>query len=92
MHYLYVPVSINESPFIAKVAVEEYGPKNARRAYNLQRIELSEVPRAQFSQILLENREIYAYTSDALTVSQMYDYSKQKNKKPSLTKRNEHCV
>lgn len=86
MHYLYTPVTINGAPFIAKLEIEEYGPENSRRAYNLQRIEMSEVSRAQFSQILEENREKYAYTSDALTVAQLYDFVKKKDNKISYAK------
>ena len=50
------------------------------RAYNLQRIEISKVSRAQYSQIIENNREKYAYTSDALSVAQLFDFVKQKDK------------
>lgn len=72
MHYLYTPISINGAPFIAKLSIEEYVLTGKNRAYNLQRIELSEVSRAQFSQLIEENRGKYAYTSDALSVSQLF--------------------
>ena len=86
MHYLFTPVTINGAPFIAKLEIEEYGVENSRRAYNLQRIEMSEVSRAQFSQILEENRGKYAYTSDALSVAQLYEFVKSKDEKISYAK------
>ena len=87
MHYLYTPLSINGAPFIAKAAIEEYDITRKRRAYNLQRIEMSELSRAQFSQMIGENREKYAYSSDTITVSQLFNlvkrYDKKFNPKPS---------
>ncbi len=80
MHYLYTPISVNGAPFIAKLSVEEYDLSGKTRAYNLQRIELSEVSRAQYSQLTEENRGKYAYTSDALSVAQLFDFVKQKDK------------
>lgn len=80
MHYLYTPVSIDGAPFIAKLAVEEYGPPGASRAYNLQRIQLSALSRAQFSDLILQNREKYAYSADALNIAQLFDFVKQQDK------------
>ena len=80
MHYLYTPVSINGTPFIAKLTVEEYDLIGKTRACNLQRIELSNLSRAQFSEIIQENREKYAYKSDALSVAQLYEFVKSKDK------------
>ena len=80
MHYLYTPISINGAPFIAKVSIEEYDLTGKNRAYNLQRIELSKVSRAQYSQLIEENREKYAYTFDALSVAQLFDFVKQNDK------------
>ena len=74
-------VSINGAPFIAKLSVEEYDLTGRTRAYNLQRIELSEVSRAQYSQLIAENREKYAYTSDALSVAQLFEFVKQHDNK-----------
>ena len=74
MHYLYTPISINGAPFIAKLTVEEYDLTGQVRTYNLQRIELSDLSRAQYSQMIENNREKYAYKSDALSVSQLYGF------------------
>ena len=79
MHYLYTPVSINGAPFIAKLSVEEYDLSGKSRAYNLQRIELSALSRAQFAEMISQNREKYAYSADALSVSQLFDFVKQKD-------------
>ena len=81
MHYLYTPISINGAPFLAKLTVEEYDLTGKTRAYNLQRIELSDLPRAQYAQLISENKEKYAYKSDALSVAQLYDFVKRKDKK-----------
>lgn len=51
MHYLYCPVEYNGAPFIAKITVEEYDVGGKRRAYNAQRIKMSSLPRAHFSQL-----------------------------------------
>ena len=75
----YTPISINGVPFIAKLSVEEYDLTGKTRAYNLQRIELSNLSRAQFSEIIQENREKYAYKSDALSVAQLYEFVKSKD-------------
>lgn len=76
MHYLYTPVSINGAPFVAKLSVEEYDLTSQMRAYNLQRIEMSALSRAQFSQIIDENRGKYAYNVDELSVAQLYEFVK----------------
>ena len=81
VHYLYTPISVNGAPFIAKLAVEEYGFNTNQRAYNLQRIEMSTLSRAQYSQIINENRGKYAYSADALSISQLYEFVKQYDKK-----------
>ena len=92
MHYLYTPISINGAPFIAKLSIEEYDLTGKTRAYNLQRIELSEVSRAQYSQLIAENREKYAYTSDALSVAQLFDFVKQKDKNFTPNPVDQHLV
>lgn len=76
MHYLYAPISVNDAPFIAKLSIEEYDLTGKNRAYNLQRIKLSEVSRAQYSQLIEENRGKFAYTSDALSVAQLFNLVK----------------
>ena len=81
MHYLYTPISINGAPFIAKLTVEEYDLTGKTRAYNLQRIEMSALSRAQYSQLITENREKYAYNADALSVAQLFGFVKQYDKK-----------
>lgn len=80
MHYLYTPISINGAPFIAKLSIEEYDLTGKNRTYNLQRIKLSEVSRAQYSQLIAENRGKFAYTSDALSVAQLFEFVKQNDK------------
>ena len=92
MHYLYTPISINGAPFIAKLSIEEYDLTGKTRAYNLQRIELSEVSRAQYSQLIAENRGKYAYTSDALSVAQLFDFVKQYDKSFSPKPVDQHLV
>ena len=77
MHYLYTPISINGAPFIAKLTVDEYDLTGKTRAYNLQRIEMSALSRAQYSQLITENRGKYAYNADALSVSQLFGFVKQ---------------
>ena len=77
MHYLYAPVSVNGAPFIAKLTVEEYDVDGKNRAYNLQRIEMSDLQRAQYAQLISENRGKYAYKSDALSVAQLFDFVKR---------------
>lgn len=77
MHYLYTPISINGAPFIAKLTVEEYDLTGKTRAYNLQRIEMSALSRAQYSRLITENRGKYAYNADALSVSQPFGFVKE---------------
>ena len=79
MHYLYTPVSVNGAPFIAKMTVEEYDLTSKTRAYNLQKIEMSDLSRAQFSQMIEKNRGKYAYKSDALSIAQLYEFVKSKD-------------
>lgn len=76
MHYLYAPISINGAPFIAKLTIEEYDVDGKTRAYNLRRIEMPKLSRAQFSDMIKENRGKYAYNSDALSVAQLFDLVK----------------
>ncbi|MBQ2718568.1 MAG: hypothetical protein IJF73_00705 [Clostridia bacterium] len=92
MHYLYTPVSINGAPFIAKLSVEEYDLISKSRAYNLQRIEMSALSRAQYSQIITENRGKYAYNADALSVAQLFAFVKQYDKEFSPKPVNVHLL
>jgi len=89
MHYLYTHISVNGAPFIAKLAVEEYDLTAKQRAYNLQRIEMSELSRAQYSQLIAENREKYAYNSDSLSITQLFGFVKRFDKsfEPNPAKR-----
>lgn len=48
-----------------------------RRAYNATRIKMSELSRAQYSQLIEENREVYAYSSDSLSVAQPFELVKE---------------
>ena len=77
MHYLYTPISINGAPFMAKLTVEEYDVDGKMRAYNLRRITMSNLSRAQFSELILQNREKYAYKSDVLSVAQLFELVKK---------------
>jgi len=67
----------NGAPFVAKLTVEEYDVDGKNRAYNLQRIEMSDLQRAQYAQLISENKEKYAYKSDALSVAQLFDFVKR---------------
>ena len=80
MHHLYCPVSVNGAPFLAKLIVEEYDVDGKTRAYNLRQIKMPNLQRAQFSQMLVENREVYALQNGALTVAQLYDLVKTYDK------------
>ena len=80
MHYFYCPLSVNGAPFMAKLTVEEYDVDGKNRAYNLRQIKMSNLQRAQFSQMLVENRGDYALQYDALTVAQLYDFVKTYDK------------
>ena len=92
MHYLYTPISINGAPFIAKLTVEEYDLTAKQRAYNLQRIEMSELSRAQYAQLISENREKYAYSSDSLSVAQLFDFVKSYDEKFKPNPVNKHLL
>lgn len=77
MHYLYTPVSINGAPFLAKLTVEEYDVDGKVRAYNLRRIEMPKLSRAQFSSLIAGNRGKYAYNFDTLSLAQLFELVKQ---------------
>lgn len=51
------------------------------KAYNLPKIELSDLPRAQYAQMIIENKEKYAYKSDALSLAQLYEFLNNNFKK-----------
>ena len=80
MHYFYTPISINGAPFLSKLTVEEYGLEGSRRTYNLQRITMSSLSRAQWSTMIDDNREKYVYSNDALTIAQLYELVKTYDK------------
>lgn len=80
IHSLYCPVSINGAPFIAKLAVEEYSADGKTRAYNLQRIKMSDLQRASFQDLIQKNKVDYALRFDALTVAQLYSFVKKYDK------------
>ena len=77
MHCLYTPISMTGAPFIAKSSVEEYDLTSKTKVYSLRRITLSALSRAQFAEIISQNRGKYAYSADALSVSQLFDFVKQ---------------
>ncbi len=81
MHILYAPVTYNGAQFLAKITVEEYREDGILRAYNVQRIKMSAMPRSYFQQL---NQAASAGTSrlhaDIIMVSQLYDLVKQCDK------------
>ena len=79
MHYLYTIMSVNGAPFIAKVAVEEYG-NGQKRAYNVQKIKMSDLSRARYTQIKNECRGKYAYKSNAISVADLFAFVKKYDK------------
>ncbi len=87
MHYLYCPAEYNGAPFIAKITVEEYDVGGKRRAYNAQRIKMSSLPRAHFSQLNNEakTRKI-RLQDDEIMISDLFSIVKQYDKsfKPDL--------
>ncbi len=76
MHYFYGIVEFNGAPFLSKVTIEEYEIDGKRRAYNLQRIKMSTLSRAQYSQIKSAYRGIYASNADSISISELYAFVK----------------
>lgn len=72
MHYLYAPIEYQGAPFLAKITIEEYNFDNKKRAYNAQRIKLSTLSRAQYSQLKTGYRGKYASSVDAISISDLY--------------------
>ncbi len=76
MHYLYAVVEYQGAPFLAKLAVEEYNAGTSERAYNIQRIKMSTLSRAQYSQLKTAYRGKYASSVDAISISDLYSLVK----------------
>ena len=76
MHYLYAVVEYQGAPFLAKLAVEEYNFGNSERAYNVQRIKMSTLSRAQYSQLKTAYRGNYASSVDAISIADLYEFVK----------------
>lgn len=80
MHYFYSIVEFNGNPFLAKIAVEEYN-NGARRAYNLQRIKMSALSRAEYNQIKSAYLDVFASSADAVSVADLHSFVKLYDKK-----------
>lgn len=76
MHYLYSLIEYNGNPFLAKITVEEYGNETKRRAYNVERIKMSALSRAQYSQIKSVYRGSFASSADSVSVAELFDFVK----------------
>nr|AHF25394.1 hypothetical protein [uncultured bacterium Contig137] len=76
MHYLYTPITINGKPFLAKVVIEEYGTENKKRGYNAQRINMSALQAAQFSQLIRKSRKTGSSEADGINVANLYSLVK----------------
>ena len=50
-----------------------------------QRIEMSKLSRAQYAQLISENKEKYAYSSDSLSIAQLFGFVKEYDETISLT-------
>ncbi len=85
MHYLYAVVEFQGAPFLAKITVEEYNAGIGYRAYNAQRIKMSTLSRAQYSQLKTAYRGKNASSVDAISVADLFEivnrYDKEFNPK-----------
>lgn len=81
MHYMYSLVEYNGNPFLAKITVEEYGNETRHRAYNVERIKMSALSRAQYSQMKSAYRGNFASNADAISISNLFSLVKQYDKK-----------
>ena len=80
MHYLYTLVEFQGAPFLAKLTVEEYDFQGKHRAYNVQRIKMSTLSRAQYSQLKTAYRGKYASSVDAISIADLHALVKQYDK------------
>ncbi len=71
MHYLYAPIEYQGAPFLAKITIEEYDVDGKTRAYNAQRIKMSTLSRAQYSQLKAAYRGNNASSVDAISVADL---------------------
>ena len=81
MHYMYSLVEYNGNPFLAKIAVEEYGNDSNHRAYNVERIKMSALSRAQYSQMKSAYRGKFASNADGISIADLFSLVKQYDKK-----------
>ena len=72
MHYLYSIVKYNGNLFLARITVEEYGMDGSKRTYNVQRIKMSTLSRAQYSQIKSAYRGKFASNVDVVTIANLH--------------------
>ena len=81
MHYLYSVVEFNGNPFLAKITVEEYDVDGKHRAYNMQRIKMSALSRAQYSQMKSAYRGKFASNADAISIADLFKLVKNYDSK-----------
>jgi len=83
MHHFYVPVEYNKAPFVAELIVEEYlnnGNDVTARAYNVQRIKMSDLPRGHMSALNANHTEKLRLKSDEITISDLFQLVKTYDK------------
>ncbi len=73
-------VEYNGNPFLAKITVEEYGNETRHRAYNVERIKMSALSRAQYSQMKSAYRVHFASNADAISIANLFSLVKQYEK------------
>ncbi len=76
MHYFYAIVEYNKAPFLAKIAVEEYDVDGKRRAYNVERIKMSALSRAEYSSMKDSYRVQYASNADGISIADLHQLVK----------------
>lgn len=76
MHILYAPITINNAPFLVKLVVEEYDLDSKSRGYNVQRIKMSSLQAAQFSELTRKSRKSGSSAKDGISIAQLYSLVK----------------
>ena len=92
MHYLYTLVEFQGAPFLAKLTVEEYDFQGKHRAYNVQRIKMSTLSRAQYSQLKTAYRGKYASSVDDISIADLHALVKQYDKEFKPIEANKNLV
>lgn len=80
MHYLYSHITINNAQFWVKLVAEEYEIERTERGYNIQRINMSTLQTAQFSELIRKSRKIGSSVVDGISVSDLYSLVKEYDK------------